>query len=100
MAQIVNTTESDRVFPDTGERVGVGETYETDPETAALLAEQGWSKSGAKPPTVADVLAQVGDDPVAAAAALADEQARDKPRPSLVDKLAAIAAVEPNNEGA
>jgi hypothetical protein len=37
-----------------------------------------------KVPTVAEVLAAVGEDPDKATAALAEEQARDKPRPTLV----------------
>lgn len=42
--------------------------------------------------TVDQVLAEVGDDPQLAAAALAAEQAKERPRTSLVDKLVAIAA--------
>lgn len=45
--------------------------------------------------TVQTVLDQVGDDPVAAQAALEAEQAKDNPRVTLVAKLEAIAATAP-----
>lgn len=40
--------------------------------------------------TVAQVLAEVGDDPDKAAAALAVEQARQSPRSTLVERLSRI----------
>jgi hypothetical protein len=43
-----------------------------------------------KVPTVAEVLAAVGEDPDKAADALAEEQSRDKPRPTLVAGLQKI----------
>lgn len=43
-----------------------------------------------------DVLAWVGDDPARASEALAAEQAKDKPRSTLVKQLEKIAAVEPD----
>lgn len=46
--------------------------------------------------SAATVLAWVGDDPERAAEALAAEQAKDKPRSTLVPQLEKIAAVEPN----
>jgi hypothetical protein len=56
---------------------------------------RGWEEVKPAPPVedlnVDDVLAKVGGDPALAAAALAAEQERDKPRKSLVTKLAGIA---------
>lgn len=47
--------------------------------------------SGPKPGTVEFILNEVGDDPEKAKAALEAEQAEDKPRSTLVEKLEAIA---------
>ncbi|MEV6696230.1 hypothetical protein AB0M68_03580 [Streptomyces sp. NPDC051453] len=44
----------------------------------------------------ADVLAWVGDDPERAAEALAAEQAKDKPRSTLVKQLEKLAASDPD----
>jgi hypothetical protein len=44
-----------------------------------------------RPPVMADVLAEVGDDPGLALIALKEEQARPRPRKTLVEKLQAIA---------
>lgn len=60
-----------------------------------LLPEWGGSPAGPDA-TVADVLADVGDDPALAAEALAAEQARPKPRKTLVDALTALTATEPD----
>lgn len=56
----------------------------------------GWTKGGEVAPesvegTVAEILADVGDDPQAASAALAAEQSRSTPRTSLVTALTRIA---------
>lgn len=45
--------------------------------------------------TIAEVLADVGDDPTAAAAALSVEQDRTKPRKTLVDALTSITDMDP-----
>lgn len=61
---------------------------------AADLIDQGWpqgSGSG-KPPKVADVMKDVGDDPVKAQAALDAENATDAPRTGLVKKLEIVIA--------
>jgi hypothetical protein len=47
--------------------------------------------------TVPQVLAEVGDDPVKAAAALEAEQATNKPRKSLVEGLSSITAPHKEN---
>lgn len=47
--------------------------------------------SSGKPATIKRVLAEVGDDPELAVAALELEQAQDEPRSSLIEKLEAIA---------
>lgn len=65
-----------------------------DPEEARRLIHEGYAVAvdpKAKPKKVADVLADVGDDPAKAAEALAVEQAAAKPRTTLVDALTAIA---------
>ena len=58
-----------------------------------------WERRDAAPAsderaTIADVLAEVGEDPVKAQAALDVEQASDKPRSTLVAKLTDLAAAE------
>lgn len=80
-----------------GATVAAGETVEVGAEVGASLLEQGWVKAAeAKAPTIPEVLAAVGDDPHAAAEAHTAEEARDKPRPSLLSKLAAVIAANPN----
>lgn len=67
--------------------------------------DQGWLEvdaegkllKAAKPPSIKDVLAEVGDDPEKAAAALEAEQAGSA-RPTLVEKLQGIA--DSQNDGA
>jgi hypothetical protein len=77
---------------------GASEHYETgSPEHIAALGgepsagdgDQGWDQSVDPVPTgsAEDVLAWVGDDPDRAKRALATEQAAEKPRVTLVDKL-------------
>jgi hypothetical protein len=63
-----------------------------DPGAGLLAQTANWVEADLSASTVADVLASVGDDPERAAAALASEQLRDRPRKSLVEKLAAIVA--------
>lgn len=62
----------------------------------ALASLDGWEPvdpaAAAPAGSVSDVLAEVGNDPVLAAAALAAEQSRPKPRTTLVDALTAITA--------
>ena len=53
----------------------------------------------ARAPSVKDILAEVGDDPEAAATVLEVEQAKDKPRKSLVDGLEAVIAAAGGNAG-
>jgi hypothetical protein len=56
-----------------------------------LEQEDVWSRSGvAKRPTVKAILAEVGTDPIAAAAALEAENASGEPRPTLVEQLTEI----------
>ena len=57
-------------------------------DTAPTMAESTYTGSAA------DVLAQVGDDPRQARAALAVEQGRDKPRSTLIASLRRIAGDE------
>lgn len=59
-------------------------------DEAALAAQE--VALAAETETVADVLTRVGDDPDLARAALDAEQASDKPRKTLVDRLTTIAA--------
>ena len=56
----------------------------------SLLEQDVWVAGGGKAPTVAEILADVGDDPAKATAALTAEQATDKPRRKLVDALTDI----------
>lgn len=72
------------------ERVPLGGTVEVDEATAASLEEQGWTVTSSKAPTIDEVLDAVGTDAAAAAQAIADEQARPKPRPTLISRLEAI----------
>lgn len=95
--KVINTTESDRKLPD-GTRVDRGKSADVDDELAADLLDQGWVEASSAPASVADVLAEVGDDPVKAAAALAVEEGQANPRPTLTKKLTAIAATD--TEGA
>lgn len=77
----------------TGETVEAGGTAEVPDDVGESLIEQGWTKArGVKPPTIAEVVADVGDDPVKAQAEIEAEQARDQPRPTLIDKLTAVIA--------
>ena len=77
-----------------------------DPENLKRLVKKGFlaeatatgdeSDSGsAKPPTIKEIMADVGDDKAKAQEALDAEQARgDDARPSLVEKLQAVIAAE------
>lgn len=76
-------------------KVKRGETIEVPGELGAQLVEQGWLPAASKAPTVAEIIAGVGDDPVAATDALAAEQASDKPRKSLVEGLQAVIDANP-----
>ena len=72
-------------------------------ELAADLIDQGWplrSGDGAKPSSVAEVLASVGDDPQAARAALDAELAGGSPRKSLIRKLEVVIAGDPKTDPA
>jgi hypothetical protein len=111
-----------------GEQMWLDETRETlvaegDPRAAFLFATEGQEISRAdavryglvKPSkeekaaekvatttaggTVKDVLAEVGDDAEKATAALEAEQASEKPRKSLVEKLEAIVAAADDDSG-
>lgn len=78
--------------PDLGVVVDRGETVDAPPELARVLVAQGWEPAGwggsdEVPDLVDDVKAWVGDDPAKAQAALAAEQARSKPRSTLVAHL-------------
>lgn len=64
------------------ERADAAEAAQQAAVDAAETAQDG---------TIADVLAAVGEDPVAARAALDAEQAKDKPRTTLVGRLEHIA---------
>lgn len=110
---MILTAPDDRSFPNgpsyrRGDPVDVAELAaklgraDVD-ELAADLLEQGWplrSDGGAKPASVAAVLASVGDDPVAAQAALDAEQASGAPRKSLVRKLEVVIAGDPKTDPA
>lgn len=74
-----------------------------DPDDQKRLIERGFiveaeapsedtsgDDGGNKPANVKDILKEVGDDPAKAQAALDEEKAQDKPRPSLVEKLQAV----------
>ncbi|MBP7596808.1 MAG: hypothetical protein KA755_14310 [Candidatus Microthrix sp.] len=97
--KVINTTESDRRLAD-GTRAVRGKPVEVDDVLGADLVDQGWVEASTVVDTVADVLAEVGDDPVKAAAALAVEEGQANPRPTLTKKLAAIAAADTDTEGA
>lgn len=95
------TAPKDLSFPSvqiaTGADVAAGETVDVPDEIGSQLIDQGWSEAkGVKPPTIPEVLAEVGDDPAKASAEIAAEEARDKPRPTLIEKLAAVIAANPN----
>jgi len=70
-----------------------------EPEPAAEVPEEsdggsGDPAGGDEPPvdgTIDDLMAWVNDDPERATAALAAEQAKDKPRSTVVKRLAALA---------
>lgn len=79
-----------------------GPTDDVPKDVVKLITAEGVWEGGAdkepefeapKPPTIPEILKEVGDDKEKAAAALAQEQAGDKPRPSLVEKLEAIVSV-------
>ena len=96
--KVINTTESDRKLPD-GTRVDRGKSADVDDELGAELLDQGWVEASSAPASVKDVLDEVGDDPVKAAAALAVEEGHANPRPTLITKLSAIVAAN-DTEGA
>ena len=89
---------------DTGQWLEPGDPVEVDEDVAGhapegddlgagLLAQTAnFIEADMTAATVAKVLDSVGDDPERAAAALAAEQLRDKPRKSLIDRLEAIIA--------
>ena len=69
---------------------------DVDESQVAAYERTRWTKADEAPAaaaeeTVDEVLARVGDDPEAAAAALEAEQARSKPRTTLVTALQRIA---------
>lgn len=75
---------------------GAVEVTEADPEpvAAAVPPPQQEPVEGDLPPTegtIGDLMAWVDGDPGRAAAALAAEQAKDKPRSTVVKQLAALA---------
>ena len=72
-----------------------------DDDARALLEPAAEDQGPADPPaeldidgTAADVLAWVGEDPERAEEALAAEQAKDKPRSTLVKQLEKLAAAD------
>lgn len=77
------------------QKVERGETVEVPDDLGAQLLDQGWLPGSGKAPTVAGILEAVGSDPVAAADALASEQAAEKPRKSLIDGLQAVIDTNP-----
>lgn len=66
------------------------ERIDAENASADLQVEVAEELAAPKPPKVSEVLAQVGDDPEAAQAALDAEQARENPRTTLVDGLQKI----------
>lgn len=82
----------DHVFDDVDEVEGNVSVTIVQPQTAeSQTAEsQAAGDSGPADGTVEEVLDRVGDDPAAAQAALDAEQAKEKPRATLVEKLQAI----------
>jgi hypothetical protein len=75
-----------------------GEPVEVPNAVGQSLCEQvdNWRPVGGAQPTVKEILAEVGDDPDAAEAALNAEQATDSPRPKLVGALEAVIASAPD----
>jgi hypothetical protein len=68
----------------------LGADFELTPTERAL-------EPSAKPPTIEEVLAEVGEDKALAAAALEAEQAREKPRTGLTTKLQAVVDAPPQS---
>jgi hypothetical protein len=66
------------------------ESVEVSDDIGKNLLRQGWLSPDTPRTTVADILDWVGDDPIRAAGALAEEQAKDDPRVSLVSRLDAL----------
>jgi len=66
------------------------ERIDRDNEAAARLQTVVAELSADKPPTIAEILDTVGDDPEAARAALDIEQGTDSPRTTLVARLTQI----------
>lgn len=67
-------------------------TLEVDDETGRSLLRSGRARIGKRrPDTAADVLAQVGNDPDAALAAIRREEGSPKPRAGLIAALGKIA---------
>jgi hypothetical protein len=100
-------TEAPQRIAATGQRVEPGEVVEIPDHVAGrppsgegedrdlgeglLAQDEKWLPSnGPKEPTAAEVLAEVGDDPAAAAEAIAVEQTRSRPRKKLLEQLEAI----------
>jgi len=70
---------------------------EPEPEAPAEAPRPESPGDGDEPPvdgTIDDLMAWVNDDPARAAAALQAEQAKDKPRSTVVKRLTAIAGAE------
>jgi hypothetical protein len=70
--------------------VGPDDTVEVSDDIGKNLLRQGWLSPDTPRTTVAEILDWVGDDPIRAAGALAEEQAKDDPRVSLVSRLDAL----------
>lgn len=79
---------------------GDGPLEVTAGEGGPLVASGEWAVAGEKPKTVADILADVGDDPAKAATALATETSRANPRTTLVEQLRGIAAAGADDQTA
>lgn len=79
---------------------GEGPLEVTAEEGGPLVESGEWAPVGEKPKTVADILADVGDDPAKAATALATETSRANPRTTLVEQLRGIAAAGADDQTA
>lgn len=91
----VGPSGSGETIEATGQHVGRGEAVEVDDEVAeALVRSASWVEhtTTADRQTIEEILADVGDDSDAAAAAIAAEEAAPRPRTRLLDKLREIAA--------
>lgn len=97
--KIQNKRSYDVEIPDVG-FVDAGDVIEVDDDLGKTLVLQvdAWEEvdRGGRPP-VAEVLAEVGDDPDKARAALAVEHESGKPRKSVTSKLEDILNAEENS---